>query len=210
VPSGENKKSYFFDAPIHLSFGYFLDESGQVHSKQPSLNRNASGSNIQGVPNPAFSVPLPQASEIQKTMSVYWFNGLNWLKLGNTFEVDGQNVNFQAQHSGNYQLRLVQPATRPQLNSIYPRTISPNGDGVNDKVFFFFENPSDAPIQGAIYDVRSVRAADIRKTDLFLGNSTVLSWDGTDDSGSVVRGGLYYYKVEIGDKSFTGAIAVAR
>ena len=108
------------------------------------------------------------------------------------------------------QLRLVQQGLDVQSNSVYPRTITPNGDGINDVVFFFFENPTDAPVKGTIYDMKSARISDVKKSDIFAGNNTVLTWDGKDDDGSVVTGGVYIYKIEIGDKVFTGTVAVAR
>lgn len=96
------------------------------------------------------------------------------------------------------------------VNTVYPRVITPNGDGINDLVFFLFDNPTDAPIKGSIYDLRAAKIADTKRSDLFAGPNSVMTWDGKDDSGSVVAGGVYLYKVEVGEKTFTGSVSVAR
>jgi hypothetical protein len=92
--------------------------------------------------------------------------------------------------------------------SPYPRVITPNEDGVNDYVFFFFET-TDASADGRIYDLNSALVASMKpgpnKTDLMS-----LIWDGKDDRGHVVPMGVYLYKVTIGNESVTGTIVVAR
>ncbi|OGR86086.1 MAG: hypothetical protein A3A86_00795 [Elusimicrobia bacterium RIFCSPLOWO2_01_FULL_60_11] len=80
---------------------------------------------------------------------------------------------------------------------------------MNDRVFFLFENPSQAQASGSIYDALSSRVSDLKTTDLF-GGDTVLYWDGTDTAGAVVTGGYYIYKLDVGDRSFSGTVAVAR
>ena len=92
--------------------------------------------------------------------------------------------------------------------SPYPRVITPNEDGVNDYVFFFFDT-TDAPVDGRIYDLNSVFVANMKpgpnKPDLMS-----LIWDGKDSSGRVVPMGVYLYKVTIGKESVTGTLVVAR
>ncbi len=200
--TGNLARNVSFIQPIQITFGYETDDNGKVLAAAPSLPSPR--------PVPIFSVELPKDQDAQKSFSSYWFNGLQWIKLGTKLENSDNGVTLSVQNSGAFQLRLVHPASRPQLNSVYPRTISPNNDGSNDKIFFFYENPTDAPVSGQIFDRRSVKVADAKKIDSFLGNSSVLAWDGTDDSGAVVQGGVYLYKIEIGDKTFTGTVAVAR
>jgi flagellar hook assembly protein FlgD len=101
--------------------------------------------------------------------------------------------------------------TTLQKNAAYPRTITPNGDAINDKVFFFFENPTDASISGSIYNLKGAKVSTIsEETAIFSSNNSVLSWDGKDTSGSIVQGGVYLYKIMLSDKVFSGAILVVR
>ena len=90
--------------------------------------------------------------------------------------------------------------------SPYPRVITPDGDGVNDRVFFFFET-TDAPADGRIYDLNSAFVASMKPGPV---QDASFVWDGKDSSGHVVPMGVYLYKVAIGKESVTGTIVVAR
>lgn len=186
---------YIFSKPMAVSIGYDVDSKGRVTNGAPSYF----GSQV-----------MPNASDAKKSFSIYWNNGRKWLKLGSTVDTTNTNVTTYARHSGSYQLRLVQQGLDVQANSVYPRTITPNGDRINDKVFFFYENPTDAEVSGTIYDMRSSKVADVQLSDIFAGTNSVLTWDGKDDSGSVVTGGIYLYKIKVGDETFTGTVVVAR
>ena len=35
-------------------------------------------------------------------------------------------------------------------------------------------------------------------------------WDGKDKSGSIVKGGIYIYQIEVGENSLTGTVVVAK
>ncbi len=94
--------------------------------------------------------------------------------------------------------------------SVYPRLISPNGDGINDLVFFVLENNTAAPAQGTIYNAQMLKVADVRESTVFMLNRTILVWDGKDESGSVVNAGIYIYKVQVGNDAFTGTVGVVR
>ena len=96
-------------------------------------------------------------------------------------------------------------------NSVHPRTITPNGDQINDLCFFVFESQSGAAAaSGSIYDLKATKVADVAKTNITVPGSTVLAWDGKDEFGAVVTAGLYLYKIEVGGKNFVGTISVAR
>jgi hypothetical protein len=193
IDTGDLVKNYVFDQPVQMTFAYLVDGSGRVMSAAPAV----------------ISVPMPTASEARNAFSIYWFNGADWMKLGADVDTSNRAAAVQVRRSGNYQLRLVQSADLQQ-NSVFPRTITPNGDGINDIVFFFFENRTGMPIRGSIYDLRSTKVADIQEGNLVAGNNAVLTWDGKDDSGAVVPAGAYLYKIEVGEKAFTGTVVIAR
>lgn len=94
--------------------------------------------------------------------------------------------------------------------SIYPKVISPNGDSINDRVFFIYVNPTAAMARGTIYDSKLQKVAEVRESSAFVANSSVLTWDGKDDSGSTVPAGIYFYKIEIGSDVHTGSVGVVR
>ncbi len=95
-------------------------------------------------------------------------------------------------------------------SSVFPKVITPNNDGINDVVFFFIENATATPWEGTIYDLRSNKVADLKESAVSSFGSTVLTWDGKDDSGATASGGIYIYKIEVGERTYSGCVGVAR
>jgi hypothetical protein len=70
-----------------------------------------------------------------------------------------------------------------------------------------FDNPQQLPLSGTVYDVTGARVASLQPgTD----PSAVLLWDGKDDNGQVVAGGIYIYQIDFEGKHGTGTVVVAR
>ena len=100
------------------------------------------------------------------------------------------------------------------------RVITPNGDGINDKAFFCFENPADSEISGKIYTFLGTQIATMsaktRKTALLatacpgtIGFAQFTTWDATADNVRV-RNGLYVYRITVEDQVFAGTLLVVR
>jgi hypothetical protein len=110
---------------------------------------------------------------------------------------------------------VTSPPTSPNPNGIstsivarvYPRTISPNGDGINDAVFFELNNPDQKSVHGEIFDIQAAHVADL-KPGKTLGSSFV--WDGKDDNHRIVPGGIYIYQIEVGGDRFNGTVTVVK
>ncbi len=84
--------------------------------------------------------------------------------------------------------------------SVVPTTITPNGDGVWDEALIYHQGESSTSID--LFDMRG------RKVATITGNPA--SWNGTDDNGEPVPGGLYIFQIEGGGTNSQGTIAVAR
>ncbi len=143
-----------------------------------------------------------------KKLSIYWNNGARFISLGGHLNFTEGTVNVLSSNVGRYQLRLLSGAADTLLTdgSPYPRVITPNGDGINDRVFFFFE-ATDAPKDGRIYDLNGALVGSLKSGPV---PDSSLVWDGKDDRGNVVPMGVYLYKISIGDKNATGTVVVAR
>lgn len=145
-------------------------------------------------------------------LSLYWFNGVTWVKIGGTLDLNSQSLRTKSSFLGNYQIRGVASATSLALSqgNVYPRLFTPNGDGRNDRVYFVLENPNNVSVSGKIMDKdgRHVRTLPPPATQAGIG--TTLSWDGKDDRGNVVPGGAYIYQIQGEGKNFTGTVGVAR
>lgn len=100
------------------------------------------------------------------------------------------------------------------------RVITPNGDGINDLLFFCFENPQGSAIDGKIYTLLGTQVASIgpqRNKGAGAGvgcpasiiQAQFATWDGTADNVRV-RSGLYVYRIKTETQVFTGTLLVVR
>ncbi len=97
------------------------------------------------------------------------------------------------------------------LESIPGKVFTPNGDGVNDRFILVIENASGSIFsQKSVYDLRGNEVADLQ----VLGDETaaraVFIWDGRNQSGDIVRSGVYIYQLQAESKIINGTIVVAR
>ncbi|MBI4396920.1 MAG: gliding motility-associated C-terminal domain-containing protein [Elusimicrobia bacterium] len=88
---------------------------------------------------------------------------------------------------------------------VYPRILTPNGDGWNDKVLIELENPALLPATGEIFDEQGAKVADMSHG---VNADTMLLWDGKH-GGQPVPSGIYFYRIEIGSRVTMGSVVVA-
>lgn len=92
------------------------------------------------------------------------------------------------------------------LTEVKCRIFSPNGDGFNDKARFELDNPEQLTVSGAVYDLSGARVADLQQGT----TPDVLLWDGKDEGGQLVAGGIYIYQLEFQGEHASGTLTVAR
>lgn len=97
------------------------------------------------------------------------------------------------------------------------RVVTPNGDGINDVVFFCFENPQDTDISGKIYTLLGAEVSAIgprrdRSGTAGAGCPTavVRAQFATWDAASNVRSGFYVYRITAAEQVFSGTVLVVR
>ncbi len=162
-------------------------------------------------PSAAAASGLPSAGVAPEDLSMYWNNDVTWVKVGGTVDRVNQVVKIKSSFLGEYQLRTSAAASSVSLpaGNVYPRLFTPNGDGMNDVVFFVFENPNNATVSGEILDKDGRHVATL-PPPAATGIGTTLIWNGKDDHGQVVPGGVYLYRLTGEGHDFTGSVGVAR
>jgi FlgD Ig-like domain len=151
------------------------------------------------------------AGSIAQIVSVYWFNGSSYVRISDPILTSNQALSVGVKNIGIYQIRATQLTTTFQLTqgSPYPRVITPRDPSQNNRVFWFFDNPSGDPVTGSIYDIRGAKVRDlVMNSQSPTANSLV--WDGRDSRGAVVPSGVYLYKISAGKETQTGTVVVAR
>ena len=155
----------------------------------------------------AASVPEKLASE---QLGLFWFNGLEWIKLGGEVDEYFHLVSATSKRIGKYMIKISFRGISFGIESIQPDKIfTPNGDGWNDYLEIHYANPKDAFVNGKIYDVRGALIAEMEKR---AGEETLI-WDGKDTNGDTVVGGVYIYQIQVvgaENKVINGTVVVAR
>ncbi|MBN2408010.1 MAG: hypothetical protein JXJ19_09980 [Elusimicrobia bacterium] len=150
-------------------------------------------------------------------LAMFWFNGIEWIKLGGVNDTSKGRTYTRARRLGKYGIKFARLADKFTLNTVYPRIFTPDLPSeeepiVNDtkvsvnSVHFFFENPNFAEVTIKIFDITGAEV----KRNLRREGENSMVWDGRDDDGNVVRGGIYIYQIESDGEVINGTIVVAK
>ncbi|MCG3205053.1 MAG: hypothetical protein KCHDKBKB_01770 [Elusimicrobia bacterium] len=149
------------------------------------------------------------SSNVNKKLALFWNNGAKWIKAGGEVDATNQKVTIRTSRLGTYQLRQAQQTGDTSLVQVYPRIITPNGDGANDVVIFQYgegplagKNPT-----GEIFDLNSAKVATLKPGP---DPETTLMWDGKTDSGEAVGAGIYIYQLSVDGTLVNGSVVVAK
>ncbi|HOW28908.1 MAG TPA: fibronectin type III domain-containing protein [Elusimicrobiota bacterium] len=187
--SNETVNNFAFNPPVTtIMLGYNI-HNGQV---------------IQGAPG-ATSAPVVDAAKAANELSLFWFNGVEWIKVGATVDTVNQTVSTKSGRVGRYQIRHAIRVGPVLLTAVYPKVITPNDDGWNDKVIFQFQNDPMLPLKGEIFDTTGAKVGDLVDGP----QQDTLVWDGKRD-GKSVPSGIYIYQIEVGGETVTGTVVVSK
>ena len=201
--NGRVMKSLQFDAYQGghlLAPGFALSEPGLLslhYEVSTSSQVRASSLSAEGV------------TATPSNMSVYWFNGANWVQLYGTLDKASQRMTIQTKFLGRYQLRSVERTGGFAFNvaGVSNRYLTPNGDGKNDNVVFTFDNPKGSAVTAKILDVGGRVVAASLPPGPVVGES--LLWDGTS-GGRSVPGGVYIYQIQAEGQTYSGTLVIIK
>lgn len=151
-------------------------------------------------------------------MGVLWWNGATWVKVAQAdVEESGLGagdltVSFNTAVQGVYQIRQYDVATELTLDkaAVFPQIFSPNGDGINDLIYFVIQNPKQSSVSGKIIDMGGAEVGVLRPAGAGAPTADTLMWDGRNSSGHIVPPGVYIYEIKGEGKTITGTMVIAR
>jgi hypothetical protein len=155
----------------------------------------------------ARKMPAAFAPSSKQQLGLYFFNGVEWIKLGGVNDVVNQQCSVIAQKLGKYAIRFTTLSQQFSLTAIAPRIFTPEESStVVNRVRFYFENPLNDEVTIRIFDITGA----VVRRNLEREGDAVMSWDGCDNNGTIVKGGVYIYQIEAGNKTLNGIIVVAK
>ena len=159
------------------------------------------------VPSSVLATQAGPAASVND-LGLYWFNGLQYVKMYGKIDPVGQTVSVDSPNLGIYQIRAQARSAGAvfDVSNLSSRVITPNGDGLNDTLIFTFDpGPNNVVPAGKVFDLRGAYVADM--TPGLVPNT--LTWNGFMN-GLPVHSGVYVYRITGDGKTFTGTIVVAR
>lgn len=130
-------------------------------------------------------------------LKMCWYDGFEWRNIGGHLDTKKNILEAKIIQTGVYALI---PASKINAVSIKPleRIISPNGDGVNDYLFFM-----------GLYGNFKITITDINGNQI-RSETLMPYWDGKNNNDQYVPSGIYLYEAETGTEKVRGICAVAR
>lgn len=152
----------------------------------------------------------PSASYSAYDYAVYYFNGVEDVRIGGTVDPASGTISVLTRKTGVFKVKQV---IRPQsfrITQTVPRKIfTPNGDGIWDEFSIIYENPEGLEISGArVYDLSGAEVAKLRAGT--YNSEASLAWDGNKSGGGKAPAGIYIYQFKAGDKYHNGTVVLAR
>ncbi len=142
-----------------------------------------------------------------RRLAIFWHNGVRWVKLGGTEDEAAASLTTYSRRLGKFALGYSSLARSFRLNAVEPKIFTPEeSDYRINEVGFYFENPKFEEVTIRIFDVRGR----IVRRNLRSAGENLIVWDGKDESGQIVRGGVYIYQVEAGGEVINGTVVIAK
>ncbi len=104
-----------------------------------------------------------------------------------------------------YAIRQTTKASAFRFSGIGPNPFTPNPDGINDRIYFYFENPENKSVEIKILDIDGRVVRNIQITD-----GVVPYWDGRNSRNDLVEGGVYLYYLRVRNDTVKGTVVLGK
>lgn len=173
-------------------------------NKQIAIVLHTTSIDGQYVDNTEQKVKLTDA---KSRLALGFWNGLRWMQIQSSVEVSGNDIYVTGTTSHFSYYGIIVKSVGEKLSfSATPNPFTPKSSNpLFNKITFVFENPDNENIELKIWDL----TAGLIRT--ITGTGTSLIWDGTDENGEIVEGGVYIYQLKVGSsRAGRGTIVVAK
>ena len=138
--------------------------------------------------------------EAATKLALYYFDGAKWQQMASAVDTSTKTISATTSHCSLYAAKVK--TSYGDKAYAYPNPFTPNGDGVNDTVGFYFDNSNSEQATITIFN----------KENKLVRTLTAINpiWDGKDDSGSLCRTGIYIYQLTVVGQQKRGIISLAR
>ncbi|MBD3183684.1 T9SS type B sorting domain-containing protein [Candidatus Poribacteria bacterium] len=142
-------------------------------------------------------------SNINGNLAVFRWDGVRWNKIGGQTDKNRDNISVTVNALSIFGIFEVSEVPGEfKLLGANPNPFTPNNDGINDTVSFYFNNPDNKDSIIRIFDLRGKL---VRRLE-----NGFTTWDGLDDEGQPVEMGVYVYQIEVDGEVKGNTIVLAR
>ncbi len=210
TPALEDQPAYESGSTV-VAYKFFLRDAANKEAAARTLDNDATLT-LPLSKTGAFTVSgfTPSVAYSAYDYAVYYYNGVEDVKLGGTVDPSNGTISVVTRQTGLFKVKQVLRAQGFQITQTVPRKIfTPNGDGVNDVFNILYENPEGLDITDAkVYDLSGAQIASLKPGT--YNTEASLSWDGVRSNGEKAAAGIYIYQFKAGGKYYNGTVVLAR
>ena len=134
---------------------------------------------------------------------IFYDDGVHTYRIGGTVKND--KITARVNHLGTFMIAMSKPIKKRIANGwAAPNPFTPNGSGDDTDQTIFQVQTQDNNVQFTIkiFDITGRRVRTLEQ-----GNRV---WDGRDEHGRIVEGGVYIYQIRAGDEVISGTVVVVK
>ncbi|MEK6646243.1 MAG: LamG domain-containing protein [Candidatus Firestonebacteria bacterium] len=155
----------------------------------------------------ANSNPVVLLSDARTSLTLAYWNGMNWIPIGGTISISGNDITISSKVTqlGKYAIVVNSTGKSVELE-VSPNPFTPLSSNSNLSIAnFSFLNNNYETAEVKIWNI----TGDLIR--VLSGSGTRISWSGEKEDGSIVESGVYIYQIKLADSLLgKGTIIVAK